>query len=136
MLNFTRCAFGDNFAGTTTTGGVTLNTYNAEYAKDITCTLTTTTGGITINIQQYIDMVASVTGSATTTTGGITVIYIDTVASVGARFTGSTTTGGVSYNDVLGFTSGTSNDYSNPINKYTIASITTTGGISITGSSL
>ena len=139
VLNFTNCIFGGNVSGDVTTGSIEFLTYNSMYSQNSQLSLSTTTGSVSIEIYQYSDLGADVTGQVTTSTGSIDVIYEDNQASVGARFTGTTTTGGVDYNNIGGFTESgglfESNDYSTASHKYTFTIGATTGSIEVDGKS-
>lgn len=139
-MNFTNCIFGENIEGVVTTGGIDFKIYNPEFTQASQWTLTSTTGGIDIEIYQYKPIGANITGQVTVTTGSIDVIYEDNQASVGARFIGTTTIGGVDLANLGGFTQiGNeileSNDYDTASYKYTFDLHTTTGGIEVDGKS-
>jgi hypothetical protein len=116
-----------------------------EYTDNQIWNLGTTTGSIFATILQYSDMNANVTGSMVATTGNIEIYYRDTLASVGAQFTCSVTTGSNSYIPIGsgGFSEVganpktiTSGDYGTANNKYTFTVITITGGTQVQGESL
>ncbi len=138
LLNFTNCVFDGDIQGSAITGGVEFNTYNAFYAKDINLNLGTTTGGVLMNIQHYMGMGANITGTASTVTGGISLTYIDTESAIGAKFTGTTTTGAVILPSDSGFTlenshTSKTDNYNVVSSRYTLTLSTTTGSVSITG---
>jgi len=139
ILNFTNCIFGGNVVGDVTTGSIEFLTYNSMYSQNSQLSLSTTTGSVSIEIYQYSDLGADVTGQVTTSTGGIDVIYEDNQGSVGALFTGTTTTGSIDYNNIGGFTEFggifESNDYSTATYKYTFTMGATTGSIDVDGKS-
>ncbi len=145
-LNFSKCFIGNNLVGTVSTGSILFNSYNMKYSDDYIWSLKTSTGSIDVNIIQYTEIGSNITGAIQTSTGSIDVYYRDNSANIGAKFTGSTSTGSIDYNPigVGGFieTGGstsktiTSNDYSSTINTYTFSLTTSTGSVEVIGESL
>ena len=145
-LNFSKCFIGNNLVGTVSTGSISFNSYNMKYSDDYIWSLKTSTGSIDVNIIQYTEIAANINGAIQTSTGSIDVYYKDNLANVGAKFTGSTSTGSVDYNPIGsgGFieTGGstsktiTSNDYSLATNTYTFSLTTSTGSVEVNGESL
>ena len=145
-LNFSKCFIGKNLVGTVSTGSIFFNSYNMKYSDDYIWGLRTSTGSIDVNIIQYTEITANVNGSIQTSTGSIDVYYKDNSVSIGAKFTGSTSTGSVDYNpigiggfsEIGGSTSKTitSNDYNSAINTYALKLTTSTGSIEVNGESL
>jgi len=146
LLNFSKCSIGKHLVGTVSTGSIDFNSYNMKYSDDYIWGLETSTGSIDVNIIQYTEISVNVTGTILTSTGSIDVYYKDNSANIGAKFTGSTSTGSIDYNPigVGGFieTGGstsktiTSNDYNSAINAYTFSLTTSTGSIEVNGESL
>jgi len=145
VLNFSKCVIGEDLIGTVTTGSITFSSYNMEYTEDHIWSLGTTTGSIFATILQYSDMKANVTGSMVVITGNIDIYYRDNLASVGAQFTCSITTGSNSYIPIGsgGFSEVgvnpktiTSSDYGVATNKYTFTAATITGSTQLQGESL
>jgi len=145
-LSFSNCAIGKRFIGTVSTGSISFNSFDMKYTVDNPWLLKTSTGSISVNIMQYTEIEANVTGSIQTSTGSINVFYRDNLASVGAEFTGSTSTGSIDYIPVgtggfieTGSSTSkiiTSNDYDSAISKYTFSLSTSTGSIDVNGESL
>jgi len=146
LLNFSKCSIGKHLVGTVSTGSIDFNSYNMKYSDDYIWGLETSTGSIDVNIIQYTEISVNVTGTILTSTGSIDVYYKDNSANIGAKFTGSTSTGSIDYNPigVGGFieTGGstsktiTSNDYNSAIKAYTFSLTTSTGSIEVNGESL
>lgn len=145
VLNFTDCIIGDNLIGTVSTGSITINSYNMEYIKNSHWDFETSTGSIDINVYQYIEMGANITGSLESSTGSIDLYYIDNLDSVGAKFTGSTSTGAVTYSsigtggfNVIGSLTSktiTSINYDIALYTYTLSLSTSTGSVDVAGQS-
>jgi len=145
VLNFSRCSIGGHFSGTVSTGNIGFNSYNMVYNEGYNWRLESSTGNIGVNIIQYTEMGANITGSVETSTGNINIYYKDNLASIGAKFICSTSTGSKSYNPIGsgGFlVSGvepktiTSNDYESATNQYTFTTTTSTGNINVHAESL
>jgi hypothetical protein len=144
-LNFTECTIEDDLVGTVSTGSITIRSYNVKYTKDAVWNFETSTGSIDTIIHQFIDIGADITGSMVTSTGSINLYYRDKLTSVGAKFTGSTSTGSVSFTPIGigGFTETgsstyatfTSNSYNTAISTYTFDLTTSTGSVAVTGES-
>ncbi|MFX1591863.1 MAG: hypothetical protein ACFFB6_05550 [Promethearchaeota archaeon] len=144
-LNFSRCIIGRKLIGTVSTGSITFNSYNMKYTGDYLWYLHTSTGSIYATILQYNEMGANITGSMQTSTGSINVYYRDNLASVGAKFICSTSTGSNSFIPIGtgGFTDTgsnpktiTSDDYDyTATNRYTFSAATSTGSIQVLGES-
>ena len=134
-LNFTSCILGDDLTADGSTGGITLKSYNMRYTQDCIWDIGTSTGSISAEILQFNEMGANVTGSIGTSTGSVSVLYKDDQINVGASFTGSTSTGSVSYTDTspIGFSqvgnSFTSLDYVGALYTYTLSLSTSTGNV-------
>lgn len=116
----------------TTTGGISLETYNLKTPSNTYIRATTTTGGVNINATQTTPLPANVTLNAQATTGGIT-LKLTIANNVAAKITYQTTIGGTSLNK-QGFTG--TNSPIQSTNYPTAGNInadlkTTTGGISI-----
>lgn len=134
-VNFTSCILGDDLSVGGSTGSITLKSYNMIYTQDCTWNIETSTGSINAEILQFNEMGAKVTGSLESSTGSVSVIYKDDKPNVGARFTGSTSTGSISFTDTnpTGFSqvgnSFTSLDYGGALYTYTLSLTTSTGSI-------
>lgn len=116
----------------TTTGGISLETYNLKTSSNIHLRVTTTTGGVNINATQTTLLPANVTLNAQATTGGIT-LKLTIANNVAAKITYQTTIGGTTLNK-QGFTGTDSPIQSTnyPAAGNINADLkTTTGGISI-----
>jgi hypothetical protein len=144
-LNFSSCSIGGHLRGTSSTGSIGFNSYNMEYSAGYNWRLESSTGFIGVTILQYTDMGANVTGSISTSTSNIHVYYKDNLASIGAKFTCSTSTGSNNYTPIGtgGFSESgvnpktiTSNDYNSASNKYTFTATTSTGNTNIQAESL
>ncbi|UCC19379.1 MAG: hypothetical protein JSV62_14940 [Promethearchaeota archaeon] len=144
-LNFSNCIIREDFVGTVSTGDIFFSSYNMKYSTDYQWYLQTSTGDIFTTILQYSETVANVTGTMITSTGSINIYYKDTLSSVGSIFTGSTSTGSITYIPIgtggfseIGINPKTvvSNDYSSAINKYEFSLATSTGNIIISAESL
>ncbi|NVM37828.1 MAG: hypothetical protein HWN81_19710 [Candidatus Lokiarchaeota archaeon] len=145
-LNFSECFIGNNLVGTVSTGSISFNSYNMKYSDDYIWGLETSTGSIDVNIIQNTEIVSNITGAIQTSTGSIDVYYKDNSANVGAKFTGSTSTGSIEYNPigVGGFVETgssnsktiTSNDFNSATNTYTFSLTTSTGSVEVNGESL
>ena len=145
-LSFSNCAIGKRFIGTVSTGSISFTCFHMKYSANNPWLLKTSTGSISVNIMQYTELETNVTGSIQTSTGRINVFYRDNLASVGAEFTGSTSTGSVDYIPVGtgGFIEPgsstsktiTSTDYNSAVNRYTFSLTTSTGSIDVNGESL
>ncbi len=145
VLNFSRCSIGGHLRGTVSTGYISFNSYNMKYEEGYNWKLESSTGNIGVNIIQYTEMGATITGSVQTSTGNINIYYKDNLASIGAKFTCSTSTGLKNYTPIGsgGFSESgvepktiTSNDYDTAINKYTFTATTSTGNINVHAESL
>ncbi|MHA2088797.1 MAG: hypothetical protein ACW972_11000, partial [Promethearchaeota archaeon] len=142
LLNFTNCIVGDDISGTLSTGSITLRSYNMKYSQNCVWDLETSTGGINAVITQYVEMGANITGSMETSTGSIDINYIDNLATVGASFLGTWSTGSYTRSSSGGGFSATnfnpffSLDYSTANNIYTLSLTTSTGGIDVDGTSV
>jgi hypothetical protein len=139
-LNFTNCIMGDDISGTVSTGSITLKSYNMVYSQNSIWAFETSTGSISASIYQYVDMGVNITGSLETSTGSIGIIYVDNLASVGASFSGTTSTGSYTGVDSGGFSPANANpfvsdDYGTATSTYTLSLTTSTGSISIDGTS-
>ncbi|MHA2390691.1 MAG: hypothetical protein ACXAEX_01875 [Promethearchaeota archaeon] len=144
-LNFTNCIMGDDLTGLVSTGSIVLRSYNMKYTEDCIWNIGTSTGGVDVFIYQYVALGANVSGAIHSSTGSVDILYKDSRASVGAKFTCSTSTGSVTYTPtgIEGFIQvGPSNDktitsvnYDIALYTYTFSAITSTGSIGITGES-
>ncbi|MFX1503595.1 MAG: hypothetical protein ACFFDH_21725, partial [Promethearchaeota archaeon] len=144
-LNFTECTIGGDLIGRVSTGGITIRSYNVKYTKDAVWDFKTSTGSIDANIHQFTEIGASITGSLISSTGSVNLYYRDNLASIGAEFTGSTSTGSVTYTpigfggfNVAGSTTYktiTSINYDIAIYTYTFDLSTSTGSVKVTGQS-
>jgi len=140
VANLSNSIIGGDIALSTGTGSIDFKSYHLEYAKNSAWTLSAGTGGIDVVINQDAFMGANVTGTISTGTGSIDILYVDTSASVGASFFGSTGTG--SYNRINsgGFTPTNFNpfrslDFPTTYN-YDLNLSTGTGSITVDGSSI
>ncbi|MFW9947196.1 MAG: hypothetical protein ACFFDX_10250 [Candidatus Odinarchaeota archaeon] len=139
VANLSNSIIGSDIALSTGTGSINFKTYHMEYTKNSAWSLSAGTGSIDIVINQHALMGANVTGTISTGTGSINIIYIDTSASVGASFYGSTGTGSYNRINTLGFTPTNSNpfrslDFPTTYN-YDFNINTGTGSITVNGSS-
>ncbi|KKM95457.1 hypothetical protein LCGC14_1188060 [marine sediment metagenome] len=142
-LNFTSTILGGDLIGTVSTGSINIKSYNMIYAQDSSIwNIKSSTGSIKVQIQQYVEMGADVDGSIQTSTGSIDVDYKDNQASVGAQFTGSTSTGSTTYTNIGsgGFNLPvgdvfSSINYVTAIYKYELSLSTSTGSIEVQGQS-
>ncbi|MFX0023271.1 MAG: hypothetical protein ACFE9S_13170 [Candidatus Hermodarchaeota archaeon] len=144
-LNLSRCSIGGHVTGTSSTGNIVFNSYNMKYVNGYNWRFESSTGGIGITILQYEEMGANITGSIQTSTGNINIYYKDSLATIGADFTCSSSTGSKSYIpiDTGGFTESganpkiiTSDDYGSATNKYTLTATSSTGSVTVRGESL
>ncbi len=105
------------------------------YTQESTWDIGTSTGSISAEILQFNDMGANIIDTLETSTGSVNVVYKDNQGNVGARFTGSTSTGSISYTDTnpTGFSrvgnTFTSLDYDGALYTYTLSLTTSTGSI-------
>ncbi|MFX1494915.1 MAG: hypothetical protein ACFFBZ_11585 [Promethearchaeota archaeon] len=139
VANLSNSIIGGDIALSTGTGSINFKTYHMEYTKNSAWSLSAGTGSIDIVINQHALMGANVTGTISTGTGSINIIYIDTSASVGASFSGSTGTGSYNRINTLGFTPTNSNPFRSldfpTTNNYDFNINTGTGSITVNGSS-
>ena len=144
-LNFSTCSIGGDLTGTESTGNIVFNSYNMKYAEGHNWRFQSSTGKIGLTILQYTEMGANINGSIQSSTGNINIYYKDSLATIGAKFTCSTSTGTKSYVpiDTGGFTVNGANpkimisdDYISAINKYTLTATASTGNIIVHGESL
>ena len=141
-LNFTNCIIGEDIKAKTSTGSITLKSYNIQYDKNCVWDIETNTGSIDVRLYQYIDMGANITGTLETSTGSIDLVYEDTQSSVGASFFGAWSTGSYSRSSSGGGFSATnlnpfySLDYSTAISTYTLNLTISTGNIKVDGTSV
>ncbi|MFW9901460.1 MAG: hypothetical protein ACFFDY_09235 [Candidatus Thorarchaeota archaeon] len=139
-LNFSNCFLNGDITGEATTGRLTFNSYNARCSSAVSWDLTTTTGNLYSDIFQYVDMGSNIDGIWTTTTGNIYLDYIDGLPTIGATFSGSTTTGNFNPIDSGGFDTPTFTtfrtlDYLTANYTFDLDLHTTTGNININGQS-
>jgi len=144
-FNFTKCVIGGQLTGIVSTGYIGFRSYNTKYTGTYTWKLQSSTGSIGVTIHQYNEIEANITGSILTSTGSVNIYYKDYLATVGAKFTCTTSTGSNNYIPLGsgGFTeSGVnpktiqSNDYNDAINKYTFSVAASTGSITVQAESL
>jgi len=139
IINLTNCIIGSYISHIGTTGTADIKFYNLEYSEDIVCDIETTTGNINFDIYQYKVMNANITGTVIATTGTIDIVYRDNIASIGARFVGTVTTGNIDYASLGGFeelgTEFSTLNYNFALYKYTFDLSTTTGNINVNGQS-
>ncbi|MFX0006531.1 MAG: hypothetical protein ACFFA7_16440 [Promethearchaeota archaeon] len=144
-LNLSSCSIGGVLTGITTTGDIVFKSFDMKYAEGYNWRFQSSTGKIGLTILQYTEMGANITGSIQTSTGYINIYYKDGLATIGAKFTCSTSTGSKSYIPIGsgGFTENdvnpkiiTSDDYNSAINKYTLTATSSTGNVILNGESL
>ncbi|MBD3196583.1 MAG: hypothetical protein GF317_16120 [Candidatus Lokiarchaeota archaeon] len=126
---------GSNIDVKTTTGSTTLISNNVSYLGSCVYDVRTITGDANLNIVQNRTLSGDITGSIQVTTGAVRVNYIDNSVQIGAKFTGSVTTGGLDYTNLGGFGRNgnefQSLDYIGASNTYTLSLSTTTGKVFI-----
>ncbi|MFW9969193.1 MAG: hypothetical protein ACFFDF_03270 [Candidatus Odinarchaeota archaeon] len=144
-LNFSQSSIGGDLSGTSSTGEIVFKSYNMKYSEGNTWSLESSTGTIGVTILQYTEMDANIVGSIQSSTGTINIYYKDNLASVGAMFTCSTSTGHNNFSPLGsgGFDVAFSNpkiiissDYGTAINKYTFTATSSTGNNNVQGESL
>ncbi|MBN1802101.1 MAG: hypothetical protein JW891_11370 [Candidatus Lokiarchaeota archaeon] len=144
LINLENCSIGGNVFGKAVTGSVSFYATNPVFTGDCDMTLITLTGGVSADIIQQVMPGASVLGSFSTTTGSIRVTYADNLSNVGARFTGTYTTGSNTFvGAASGFSSNgngsgaqfVSNDFDVAESAYICSLSTVTGDITVSASS-
>ncbi|MHA1916367.1 MAG: hypothetical protein ACW97V_18610 [Promethearchaeota archaeon] len=141
-LNFTNCIMGDDLSCSVSTGSIDLKSYNMVYTQNAVWNIGTSTGSVDVEIYQSIELGADVTGTIGSSTGSVDIVYKDTLSTVGAKFTCSTSTGSITYTPLGsgGFSEVggviTSADHATAIGTHTFVVSTSTGSIEVIGESL